>query len=309
MNMRKKLVLGITGVILALVIALALSFSLGLIGIPRVTGMESQWRVVSENHTQIWTTVTVDNPNFFTVPLSSLHYRVLLNNITMAEGEDQDVSLQAGDTILEYVSDFHLHKIPAWWSTHLENNETTTIEIAYEATAALGPLKHTSTTRYLYKTVHTDLMGALAWDEPKAIVVATPHHPSFHLVTATHFDPQWGVITENTTTITTTVSLYNPHPQAVSVSDFRYQFFMNGIRVGEGYLQEEKTLLPHAVTPLQCDTLISHDRLIDWFTSHLQNNESSTYQITSTATITYQGATYTVHPVDITSTLHTHWLD
>ncbi|MDD3493093.1 MAG: LEA type 2 family protein, partial [Candidatus Thermoplasmatota archaeon] len=135
MRRGQKLVLAVAAASVAVVAALILSFSLGLVGIPRVTGMESRWGEVSVNQTQIWTEVTVDNPNFFEVPLSSLHYRLLLNNITMAEGQDRDLSLQRGDTVLEYVSHLHLHKIPAWWRTHPDNNETTAIEIEYEATA------------------------------------------------------------------------------------------------------------------------------------------------------------------------------
>jgi len=308
MRRGQKLALAVAAASVAVVAALILSFSLGLVGIPRVTGMESRWGEVSVNQTQIWTEVTVGNPNFFEVPLSSLHYRLLLNNITMAEGQDRDLSLRAGDTVLEYVSHLSLHKIPAWWRTHLDNNETTAIEIEYEATARLGPLKRSTSSRRLHATVHTDLLGSLALDEPHEIVVATPYSSSHHLLTATRFAPRWGAVTENTTVIITTVSLYNPHPQAVSISDFRYQFYMNGIPVGEGHIPEDETLPPHAVTPVRCDTLVFHSHLIQWFTSHLQNNETSTYRITSTATVTHQGATYTVHPVDLSGILHTHLL-
>ena len=306
MKLWKKISIGSALVIIVVLVILYFSFS--ILGVPYVKSIESRWGNVSSNQTEILTEVTIENPNLFDITISSLYYEIYLNNITIAEGWDKDINLEHGTTILNYMTTLNVSKIPQWWSSHINNNETTIITIRYKVFAKLGPIHKTQTIKYEYNTIHTNLLSKLKLNEPKEIIVSIPNEPELHLLTVTGFSPKWDLINEDITIINTSLVLYNPHSTTIEVVFFNYEFIMNNFTVGWGYLASPATIPPGSAVVVNCDTIIDNKNIIDWFSSHIKNGEFTQYQIKSSANFVYEGASYLVEPINLTGEFYTNLL-
>ncbi|MGC9307582.1 MAG: LEA type 2 family protein [Thermoplasmatota archaeon] len=250
----------------------------------------------------------MENPNPFNVKISSLQYTILLNNITIAEGWDSDVILKQGTTIVDYISDINMSRIPDWWSSYISHGETTHIDFEYTVKASAGPIHQTKTITESYGTVDTDFLSTLRLDQPHDITVPL-RGQDYHLLTATDFTADWDNITQQTITINATVDLYNPQDSAITVDTFTYYFNMNNLTVGHGHLSHPITLPPYETTSVACDTIIDNNDLIQWFTSHIQHNETTHYEIGTSATFTYNGQQHTAEPINFTGKTITDMLD
>lgn len=308
MEMWKKAVVG-GGVAVVVVAAIVVAgYLTGCLDTPYVTSIENGWGNVSENETELMTSVTVENPNPFDVTISSLHYTIRMNNITMAEGRDHEITLKGGTTVVDYVSSVNMSRIPRWWSSHVTHGETTRIELVYTVKAKAGLIHRSQTNTETYGTVHTTLLSTLRLNQPRIIKVSL-NGEDHRLLIAADFAARWGSITGETTIINATVDLYNPHDSPIAVNAFTYHFRMNNLTVGYGYLDSAVTLPPYETTSVVCDTVINNSHLAGWFATHIQNNETTRYAIGSSATFTFNGHRHTVEPVHLTGDFSTDLLD
>ncbi len=303
----KKAVVAVIAATAAVGAVAIAGYQAGWLGVPYVTAIENSWGNVSANQTQLVTSVTVKNPNPFPVTISSLHYTVLLNNVTIAEGQDDDVTLKGGATAVDYVSSVNMSSIPLWWSSHVTAGESTRIELVYTVHAGIGPIHQSRTIHETYGTVDTDLLSTLRLTQPRDITVPVQGEER-RLLVAMGFDAGWSTITRQATSINATVELYNPHGSAVTIDTFVYHFTMNNLTVGSGSLDGEVTLPPSETSSVTVDTVIDNIALIDWFTSHVAKNETTSYEIDSSATFTFNGRQHTVQPVHRTGTFSTDLL-
>ena len=280
----------------------------GWMGTPYVSSIENSWGNVSSNEAELMTSVTIENPNPFNIKITSLHYTILLNNITVAEGWDSDVTLKGGTTVVDYVSNLNMSKIPEWWSSHLNQDEKTHIAFTYQVKASAGPIHRSKTITETYGTVDTDLLSTLQLDQPRNISVQIQGE-DYCLLVASNFTASWGSITEETTIINATVELYNPHYNPVEVETFVYYFHMNNLTVGHGSISHAFNVPPYGTVSIDCDTIIDNSDLIEWFTSHIQNNETTHYEIGSGAKFTHRGKSYTIEPIHLEGDVTTDMLD
>ncbi len=304
----KKAVAAVVVAGAAVAVAAVAGYLAGWLGAPRVTSIENSWGNVSANETELVTTATVDNPNPFDVTISSLRYAVLLNDIVIAKGHDADVTLKHGATVIDSVSSVNMSRVPRWWSSHVDRGETTHIEFMYTVKATAGPLHRTRTIHESYGTVHTDLLQTLRLSQPRN-VTASIDGSERRLLVASDFTATWDSVTGEATVINTTVHLYNPHDSAIEVDAFTYRFGMNNLTVGRGSLTGSVTLPPHETTQVACSAVVNGSDLIQWFATHIENDETTRYTVDSSATFTYHGRQHTASPVNLTGSFSTDILD
>lgn len=304
----KKVVVAVAVAGAAVAVVAVAGYQAGWFSEPRVTSIETSWGNVSAGETELVTAVTVDNPNPFDVTISSLRYAVLLNDVAMARGSDADVTLKHGTTVIDSVSSINMSRVPRWWSSHVHRGESTHIELVYEVKARAGPIKRTRTIHESYGTVDTDILSTLRLSEPREVNVSIDGS-THRLLVATDFAARWDSVTGETTTINTTVDLYNPHDSSITVDAFTCHLGMNDHIVGSGHIDGAITLPPHETTAVTCDAVVNGSDLIQWFTSHLENNETTRYTVDSSATFTYRGEQHTASPVNLTGSFSTDMLD
>jgi len=127
--------------VLGLVVAgIGAAFFTGVLGTPSA-GLEDRgdWGNVSEQRTEVITTVWVNNPNPVGVSVSDsleVSYQLYLNDINLANGEKSGISIPAGNNTVQISTYIQNQDIPPWWVAFIQNNET--IPIRADATADVG---------------------------------------------------------------------------------------------------------------------------------------------------------------------------
>ena len=101
----------------------------------------------------------------------------------------------------------------------------------------------------------------------------------FTIPTVKDAEYSWGVITNETTEIISNVTINNPNPFGISLSSVGvdYSVMMNDVKIGGGSRRGIKLDVGDSV--VQIKTFIDNDKIVDWWISHLRNNETTIVDI------------------------------
>lgn len=255
------------------------AFALGAIGAPSVVAVENRFGPVDPETTVIETDLVVSNPNPIGVQLggTTVSYDVSMNNISIANGTKEGLGLQPGNTTLNFSTTMFNEKIPAWWVTHIRNDERTTVDVDARArTSLLGgrvfPFHQT-------KQVQTDIIGQFNSNETRAVNAGTaaPTSNPVLYINATRAD--WGRVTAERTPIPMEFMVYNPHLQPYTVAEVGGTITMNGIEVGSVSTDRTYLIPGGASRTLAVRTTIKNPALDEWWVSHLRNGQVTSLRI------------------------------
>ena len=99
------------------------------------------WGEVSDERTEIITTLWVDNQNLIGVSLSGtadVSYELTLNDVFLAEGRAQELDVPPGNETLTLSTEVRNQRIPQWWVNFIQNNETIPVRAEPSATVEVG---------------------------------------------------------------------------------------------------------------------------------------------------------------------------
>lgn len=247
----------------------------GFVGVPTVEGTAVEVGDVNETHTEVWTTVTVDNPN----PVgadgvdTSVEYVVTANGIAVASGTD-DLSLEPGSSTESIVTPVRHATIPEWWVSHVRKGERT--EVVVESTVSVGPFPMTDDARN--RTIETDLLSPLESTETRRIEAPVPVAEDATLyVEETRAD--WGDVDADRTEVEFAFVAHNPTSHDVPVTGLGYTVAVNDVALADGELDRRYLLESNETTTLTATAVIENDRLEEAWLSHLDNDETSTLRI------------------------------
>lgn len=254
------------------------AYTVGMVGPPTVTGVDNRFVGVEDGDTTIRTNVTVHNPNPVGFGLDDVvvSYAVRMANVTMATGGERGLSIPTGNRTLSYNTTMGNDRISEWWVRHVRNDERSNLDVTVdlESNDFDGSVRATPTER----PVETDVLAALNDTETREV------HADFPLVA----DPilyvnetagWWGPVTANESPIETRVTVYNPKPIAFAVTSIGYEVTMNDVRVGEGRTDRRYVLEPESATTVNATTVIEHDKLDEWWVTHVENGEETALEI------------------------------
>lgn len=262
----------LAGGALALVVLVVIGFFLGVFGIPQLSGVDNEFGTVNETQTEIRSSISVRNPNPFGATFGgvTVDYTVSMNEIAMANGTKEGVSIGTGNSTIQFVTYLDNTKIPRWWYTHIRNGERTAVGI--NATVSHGMLG-SSPPITQSQTIETDLLSAFNSTEPREIDANRPliDDPVLYVnETAGTFGDD---LTRQETPLNLDFTVYNPKIYPYAVTEIGYTVEMNDITVGEGSTTDEQILAPRSESTLTAATVIQNDRLDQWWVSHLRNDE------------------------------------
>ncbi|WP_136688043.1 LEA type 2 family protein [Halorhabdus amylolytica] len=151
---RRRAVLKAVAVLVVFVAAIALALVTGLLGAPSA-GIEDvgDWGTVTEERTEVITTLWVENPNPIGLSLGdsvAVDYRLQMNDVELAEGTTQGINVRPGNNTIEASTSIHNEQLSAWWVAFVENNET--IDIRAEPTVRIDGLVSTAADLPSYET-------------------------------------------------------------------------------------------------------------------------------------------------------------
>ncbi|MFC7069129.1 LEA type 2 family protein [Halobaculum lipolyticum] len=258
-------------VAVVLVAAVGGAVALGVLGAPSVVGVDNRFGDVTNETTTVQSELIVDNPNPFGVRLGGLtaDYGVTMNGITMADGEKEGVRVTSGTTSIPFETDLDNSKIPAWWVSHVRDDEHTDLRVNADVRSSLVGRSYTT---QVSRDVDTSIVSAFRTDEPTPLNANAPL-VSDPVLILERTEADWGTVNNDTTEVEMTLYLTNPKSYPIVISEIGYDISMNDVAVGNGTAARSTTIPPGETVPVEATTAIRTQRLDEWWVSHLQRNQ------------------------------------
>jgi len=161
---------------------------------------------VAHDTTEILTNVVVYNPNPFSIPIKRIDFDLYMNDIRMASGSAENISLTGErNTTVTLRSFLDNGKIPEWFVSHLARGETTDVRLSGRIVFDLR-LTEFSHPFEQKSTLKTDILSKLNIDKPQEIRVGPIAFVLKELKSS------WGRITPEKIEINHRAVIYNPQP-------------------------------------------------------------------------------------------------
>jgi len=278
-----------TGGIVLLMVVLLLGIAVyGLIAVdkPRIQSVDNNWGTVTANQTEVETAITVENPLLIRVGdgVADVRYTVALNDIEFATERESQVQLSGRDDVINISTSMNNDKIPSWWVTHINRNQTTTVTVDPAVIVLYGGFEAPAEEQRRTRTFQTQLLDPLNSDQQRQFSAFDRT-----MFTITETDARWGTATAEQTPINGSITATNELPIALPITEIQYTIRMNGVVVGQGTAAAQTVIPPDSTRTIDANATIDNSKLDEWWVTHLQNNETTQLSVDFIATIEYGG--------------------
>ncbi|ESS06819.1 MAG: conserved secreted protein [uncultured archaeon A07HB70] len=250
----------------------------GILGAPSVTGVDNRFAGVNETTTVIESDLAVRNPNPLGVTLGGLtaDYRVTMNGIAIANGTKSGVTVARGTDALPFTTFLDNERIPAWWVSHVNAGERTTLRVDADVHSSL--LGASFGAPEVEREVETNVVGAFNSTERRPVNLSLPV-VSDPVLYVEETSGEWGTVDANRTEVETDFVVSNPKPYPVPIAEIGYEIRMNGIRMGQGTTAREYVIPPGGERRVEATTVMRTARFDEWWVSHLERDQRTTLEI------------------------------
>ncbi len=153
--------------VVTLLVVLAVLYLTGVVGAPSA-GIEDRgdWGTVTDERTEVVTTVWVNNPNPVGVSFGErlrAEYDIYMNGVRVATGSKTDVTVPDGNTTTALSTDLLNDQLPVWWVAFVRADET--VELDVNATLTVDAVATVERDVHVNRTVLEDerpVVGALS---------------------------------------------------------------------------------------------------------------------------------------------------
>ncbi len=267
------------------------------VGRPQVESVDNEWGIVTTERTEVETRIAVDDPLLLRLGDSAadVSYTVSMNDIEVATERENRVQLGGNDSTVSLSTWLDNDDIPAWWASHVNRNETTTVRVDPEVGITYAGLRLPATGLTRTRTVRTNLLEPLRTNESRQVRAGGR---TVFVVDETA--AQWARATVDRSPIDASATVTNPTSVPVPVTEIGYTVRLNGIVVGQGVAARRTVIPPGSTRTLDANATIDTSRLDEWWITHVRNDETSTLSVEFDATLEYGGVTRTL-PLDVLS--------
>lgn len=263
-----------------------------------VRRIESDWGEITDDESEIRTRVVLDGRHLVNAHVESvgLRYEAYMNGVRVARSEKKGVSLNRRDTTIHLSAYIDRSSLLDWWPTHINGGERTRLVIRPHLTVDLPRLDLSALD---FTGIGADL-GFPAGTPFGSISVETPGYTSEfrtgiaesirteepmsvrafgkRVFTVRSVDARWGDADEEETPVELRAEVENPNRFAVGFENLGYTVRMNGVRVGEGNVDDFR--LPARETEVvSSEAVLRNERIADWWTTHLRRGERTETEI------------------------------
>lgn len=287
---------------MAILVALVLIGSTVTYGVlavdrPRVDAVDSEWGTVTDDRTEVETRITVDNPRLLRLgdAAANVSYTVRANDIVLASERDNRVQLAGSESTVLTSTWIDNDRIPTWWTSHINNDETTTVRIEPDVTVDYAGFSLPADSGTRTRTVRTDLLEPLRTDQRREVEAA-----GRTMLVVEETDARWGDATANRTPVEAEAVVTNPTGIPIPITEIEYAIRLNDVVVGQGVAAERTVIEPDSTRTIETEMVVDNSELDEWWVTHLRNDETSTLTVNFTATVEYAGIRRDV-PLDVLS--------
>lgn len=253
--------------LIVLVLLLSTAAATGVIAQPAVTDVTTEWAETSEEDVALRSTVTVRNPNPVGIPgVVDVEYDVYLNDVRVGGGREAGVELSPGENGLRLRTDVDGDRIGAWWGTHVNAGENTTLVVDPVVTGPGFRRDLPNRTR----TFRTDVLGAFEDADSRSVAVGNES-----LFTVVDRSARWGEGTADRTPLLVDVTVRNDGDRPLNLSPLSYRVRLGEVVVGNGTTVGDARVPAGATRTVTVAAAVDNDRLAEWFPGHVARNETS----------------------------------
>ena len=281
----------------------------GTVGVPDAGLEDNAWGEVDDERIEVVTTVWIDNPNPVSVDGVDVDYALAMNDVPLADGVAREVSVATGNTTTELRTDLYYENLPAWWVSHVENDEVSDLTVDAEVHAEAGPLSGSPSVSH-DEEIETDLEvlieDSLAetegeYDLSPVSVGADAVEPT---VVIEDTDAAWGDVDDERTELHLTYHVHNPNPYPLPTPAFTGDLEFNDRHVAAWDAHEvevlhggyDTTIPPGETREITFVAELDNDDVVAWFATHVDNEEVSDAEMTSQLAMNLNGQTVTLPP-------------
>ncbi|WP_408957077.1 LEA type 2 family protein [Natrinema sp. 74] len=280
----------VTVVALVLIVA-TVTYGVLAVDRPRVESVENDWGTVTSDRTEIETEVTVDNPFLLRLgdAAADVSYTVSLNDVEVATEQENRVHLGGGESTVSVSTWIDNDEIPAWWASHVNHNETTTVHVEPDIVVEYAGIRVPAEALTRTRTVHTNLLEPLETNESRQFQIS---NQTVFVVNETN--ARWGNATVNRTPIEASATVTNSLSVPVPITQLGYTVQLNGLVVGQGTAAEQTVLEPNSTQTLEASAVIDNAKLDEWWVTHRRQGGVSNLTVDFNATVAYGGVERTL---------------
>lgn len=196
-----------------------------------------------------------------------------MNDYQISSGGTGETTIESGQSTVEVESRIYRENIPNWWTSHIESGGRSNMELEATGEFSKGPFSvNPSTSRT--KTVHTEMMESF-----RSSLTNLEGSLPLDNLEIEDTSVQWGDVTSTRTEVIMTITVQNnmrvaPAPTA----DVSGTSTMGDTQL----LNWESTQDSYRIAPGQSEEItinayIDHNKIDDWFASHISNDETTDY--------------------------------
>lgn len=240
---------------------------------PTVRSVENDFGRITNETSMIHSEVVLDNPNDRSIPATAtIDYEMAMNDIEVASGRKRGVKLASGKNVLAMNATLDNSKIPAWWVTHVNNNETTVVTTTGRVSVDGLPVGFDLPTRRQH--IETNLLGALSNTSDRRMAVANES-----ILLVTDQSTSWETATQERTPARFAADMENVHDHPVRLDGTVYEVRMNGVVVGQGTTDDAIRLSPGESGTFVTRVTLDTQKMQGWWVRHLQNSETTRFSV------------------------------
>ncbi|SDR28787.1 LEA type 2 family protein [Natronobacterium texcoconense] len=287
-------------------------YAVGAVGIPDAGLENNAWGEVDDERIEVVTTVWIDNPNPGIEPDDlSLEYDLALNGVHLASGSVDEVAAPSGNTTTEIRTDLRYGQLSDWWVSHIETDEVSTLEADVTTHATLGPLSGSPS--YTHEDeIETDLEpmieDALAEQEGEYSLspVSTGSGVQSEVLEPTveirDTSAEWGEVDDEETELYLTYEVYNPNAYPLPTPALTGEMEFNDRIVADWDAHDVEVLdaandaaiPPRSSREITFVATLSNDDAVDWFATHVDNDEVTDAEFRAQLAMSVAGETVTI---------------
>jgi LEA14-like dessication related protein len=296
MGIRRK-VLAVVIIIAVIGGVIAAAFFLGLLGAP-TAGVQDHgdWGSVSDDRTEVITSVWVQNPNPLGVKIGDsveVSYQLSLNEVNVANGEKSGIEIEPGNNTVRISTFIQNDALSPWWVAFVQNNETIPLRVNGSVHVSAGTLSTTVDFPSFQRTLLPDSTPVITSLSEGAAVAEGTYTESLDLPgrqVAAGYEVQrgwatWGEINQDTSTVLFHFRVHNPGDVGVpavpdglgasidmnNITMFRAQSDEFSLRNIDG----DSIIRPGQTQEVVLEVQMDNSKIDDWFKSHVQNGEQT----------------------------------
>ena len=263
------------------------------------------WQNISEDSITVTSEAWINNPNpvGLSVGFIDIRYAAEVNNITLAEGSIDKVSLNSGNNTQEFETELKQGRIPDWWVSHLQNGENSTVSVPVNIGTPVTSFEIQAFSKEVGTNITSRIENSLesiegSYKGPGIETTRSGFTAELRPeVEIRDFKASWGDISEDRSEILMDMEVHNPNQYPVPTPSFGGKADLNNITVANWTanseplteLAEEGMIAPGETEELRFRVGLKNQKMDEWLETHVENEELTRADINADLIFNIQG--------------------